>query len=82
MSNDNKTTYEKVYNKVGETAHTAANRASTYAKQHGPEMAEHFVTEPAKDLLSLAKDYAREKPDVAACWCFAIGVIVGWKLKP
>jgi hypothetical protein len=25
---------------------------------------------------------AREKPEVAALWCFGIGFILGWKLKP
>lgn len=37
---------------------------------------------PAQDLLEYAQTYAREKPDVAALWCFGIGFVVGWKLKP
>jgi hypothetical protein len=43
---------------------------------------EHYVTEPAKDLFSLAKAYAKDKPEVAAVWAFGLGVIVGWKIKP
>lgn len=43
---------------------------------------EHFVTEPAKDLFGLAKDYAKEKPEVAAAWAFGLGFIIGWKVKP
>ncbi|NND96122.1 MAG: hypothetical protein HKN47_02195 [Pirellulaceae bacterium] len=43
---------------------------------------EHYVTEPAKDLVSLAKSYAKDKPEVAAVWAFGLGVIVGWKIKP
>lgn len=37
---------------------------------------------PSDDLLAYLRDYAREKPDVAALWCFGIGFILGWKLKP
>lgn len=37
---------------------------------------------PARDLIEYAQTYAREKPDVAALWCFGVGFIVGWKLKP
>jgi hypothetical protein len=35
-----------------------------------------------QDLLEYLKEYAREKPEVAALWCFGIGFILGWKLKP
>ena len=42
---------------------------------------QHFVAEPAKDLLTIFKDYANEKPDVAAVWCFGLGVLIGWKLR-
>jgi hypothetical protein len=34
------------------------------------------------DLIEHLKEYAREKPEVAALWCFGIGFILGWKLKP
>ena len=37
---------------------------------------------PAQDLVEYAKTYAREKPDVFALWCFGIGFVLGWKLKP
>jgi hypothetical protein len=35
-----------------------------------------------RDLVEYLKEYAREKPEVAALWCFGIGFILGWKLKP
>lgn len=38
--------------------------------------------QPAQDLLDYAKAYAKERPEVVAMWCFGIGFIVGWKLKP
>lgn len=37
---------------------------------------------PGRDFLTYVKDYAREQPGVAAAWCFGIGFIVGWRLKP
>ena len=40
------------------------------------------LRKPAEDMLQYLKDYAREKPDVAALWCFGIGFVLGWKLKP
>ncbi len=67
---------------IGETAKDAAGRAASYAAEQGQVAAHHYVAEPAKDLLTLMKEYAREKPDVAACWCFGLGILVGWKLKP
>jgi hypothetical protein len=27
------------------------------------------------------RDYAREKPEIAALWCFGLGFVLGWKLK-
>jgi hypothetical protein len=38
--------------------------------------------QPAMDLIEYAKEYAREKPEVAALWCLGIGFVLGWKLKP
>ena len=37
---------------------------------------------PRQDLVDYVKAYAKEKPGVAAMWCFGVGFIVGWKLKP
>jgi hypothetical protein len=38
--------------------------------------------EMGRDLIAYLRQYAREKPEVAALWCFGIGFILGWKLKP
>jgi hypothetical protein len=27
-------------------------------------------------------EYARERPEIVALWCFGIGFVLGWKLKP
>jgi len=37
---------------------------------------------PADDVVAYLKAYAKAKPDVAALWCFGIGFVLGWKLKP
>lgn len=67
---------------MSDHARETAGRAASSAGEVAHDAARHFVQEPAVDLLSLAKQYAKDKPDVAACWVFALGVIVGWKLKP
>lgn len=41
----------------------------------------HYVAEPAKDVFSLLRDYAKDRPDIAAVWLFGAGVLVGWKLR-
>jgi hypothetical protein len=41
----------------------------------------HYVTEPAKDIFGLLRDYVKDKPDVAAMWAFGLGIMVGWKLR-
>lgn len=38
--------------------------------------------EPVDDLVEYVKTYARQNPGTAALWCFGVGFIVGWKLKP
>jgi ElaB/YqjD/DUF883 family membrane-anchored ribosome-binding protein len=69
-------------NKMSQHARDTAHRVASTAMEYGHGAAEHYVKEPAKDLLSLAKDYAKDHPDVAACWAFGLGFFIGWKLKP
>ena len=38
--------------------------------------------ELGRDMLDYLREYAREKPEVVALWCFGIGFVLGWKLKP
>ena len=45
------------------------------------EAGSHYVAEPATDIFNLLRDYAKEKPDIAAMWAFGIGIMVGWKLR-
>ena len=38
--------------------------------------------QPLPDFTDYVKAYARQKPEVAALWCFGVGFVLGWKLKP
>jgi hypothetical protein len=67
---------------MSDQARETAHRVAAGAVEFGHGAADHYVTDPAKDLFSLAKSYAKDNPDVAALWAFGLGVVVGWKLKP
>jgi hypothetical protein len=63
----------------------ASNRATSPAKR--PAENENRASPqshraPTTDLMEYLRDYAREKPEAAALWCFGIGFVLGWKLKP
>ena len=46
------------------------------------ELREQETTQIGHDLIQYLREYARENPESAALWCFGIGFILGWKLKP
>lgn len=60
----------------------------TYSPMHShPETSAARPGEPADrnappEFTAYLKEYARERPEVVALWCFGIGFILGWKLKP
>ncbi|HEY4232281.1 MAG TPA: hypothetical protein VGM76_02550 [Lacipirellulaceae bacterium] len=65
----------------------AQTRSATKASENNTHrrQAVHPLTEEAEtasDVVEYLKEYAREKPEVAALWCLGIGFILGWKLKP
>ena len=37
---------------------------------------------PVDDMLAYLREYSRERPEIVAMTCLAIGFILGWKLKP
>ena len=41
-----------------------------------------YELNPVEDVLIYLREYARERPEVVALTCFAVGFILGWKLKP
>jgi hypothetical protein len=59
--------------------------AKTAIRTDRPKQTLHTADQSSdlgQDLVEYLKEYAREKPEVAALWCFGIGFIIGWKLKP
>ncbi len=82
MSNSRTSAPASSHSNVSDHAREAAQRVAAGAMEMGHDAADYYVKEPARDLISLAKAYAKDNPDVAACWAFGLGVVVGWKLKP
>lgn len=35
-----------------------------------------------RDLVSHLTEYAHENPTACAAWCFVVGFVLGWRLKP
>ncbi len=67
--------------KTNQRSNQSSSQASQVAADKMQEYGTHYVTEPAKDIFGRLSEYAHEKPDVAAMWCFGLGLIVGWKLR-
>jgi hypothetical protein len=65
---------------------TATQPASDDRQNRSPSMSgQDHECEPIKPVEDLGKYltcYARQKPGTAALWCFGVGFILGWKLKP
>ena len=49
-----------------------------------PDQLHRFQQEmtPAEAAMTYLREYSRERPEVVAMWCFGIGFVLGWKLKP
>ena len=64
----------------------AATNQATKSRQWSNEklvsQAAESVRQPAEDVVNYLRDYAKENPETAALWCFGIGFVLGWKLKP
>jgi hypothetical protein len=45
-------------------------------------LSDDFPPELSEQLVDLLADYSRRSPGVVALWCFGIGFVLGWKLKP
>jgi hypothetical protein len=58
-----------------------AAKAATNRRKTTEEAPLADELEVARDVVDYLKEYAREKPEVAALWCFGIGFVLGWKLK-
>jgi len=58
----------------------AAHKASN--SRQAEELRETDAVEMGRDMIEHLREYARENPETAALWCFGIGFVLGWKLKP
>lgn len=64
------------------TAMNAKSQSESNAtSNHTRQMSEPQLEE-LPDLATYVTTYARQRPDVAALWCFGVGFVLGWKLKP
>lgn len=54
----------------------SAKRSKAMTSANGAEK------QPIDDFVEYWKEYAKEKPEIAAMWCFGLGFVIGWKLKP
>lgn len=63
------------------TTQTNKSTRTTQKKSAPLAAATSGELQPSHDLVEYLKAYARERPEVAALWCFGAGFIVGWKLK-
>lgn len=57
------------------TSHTVADSQSQVQQ---PDDLKAVADQVAKTF----KHYAHERPEVVAYWCFGLGFLVGWKVKP
>ncbi len=60
------------------TANTTSNNTIRRPAAKSPD----GTLQPTRDVINYVREYARQKPDVAALWCFGLGIVVGWKAKP
>jgi len=58
------------------------SQESEYSSPEKEPTAGAASEEPPCELLDFLRKYAQEKPEIAALWCFGIGFVLGWKLKP
>jgi hypothetical protein len=60
----------------------AANKLSDVRERVERGLREGDAAEMGRDMVQYLREYARENPETAALWCFGIGFVLGWKLKP
>jgi len=63
------------------TSNAAAPKPTSAQNQHVPQQPDEPL-HPIDDLVDYTAEYVRQNPGTAALWCFGVGFIVGWKLKP
>lgn len=46
------------------------------------DLTDDLPPELSEQVVDLLADYARRSPGAVALWCFGIGFVLGWRLKP
>lgn len=46
------------------------------------EIIDRYELNPYEDVIDYLERYARQNPAAVAMFCFGLGFIFGWKLKP
>lgn len=59
-----------------------ANQRVTNKNHRRQQAISEEALSPVQEIVEIARDYARTNPEAAALWCFGIGFVLGWKLKP
>jgi hypothetical protein len=62
------------------TAHATQNRQQRGGERDTPRGS--LTDRSGEGMMMHLRNYARENPESAALWCFGIGFVLGWKLKP
>jgi hypothetical protein len=61
----------------------ARNQTMTSASKNAQHaLAEVVPTGAVHDAIEYTRDRIRANPEAAALWCFGIGFILAWKIKP
>jgi len=64
------------------THETTTQKSAPLKKYMDQRQTESSDVSPFEDAADYMIRYARQKPEMAALWCFGIGFVLGWKLKP
>ena len=62
------------------TLNAPRSQSQTEWSSQGVSSSQQF--QPVDDVIEYVTSYARQNPGTAALWCFGIGFILGWRLKP
>ena len=60
---------------------SSTNECAASEPRAGPQSQTGPVAEPTKSALEHFREYGRDRPEMVALWCFAVGFVLGWKLK-
>lgn len=61
---------------------TEPERMQQTSGQERSAMSAQGELHPVEDLVQYVCEYTRQRPERVALTCFAVGFILGWRLKP